>query len=1371
MKGKSSVCVIAEKGLVKQPSKYEPSQSNNNYVLMMDRNIAENQVQAENEYVVREMVTVDHENNDTFLLQVADEGELNNEFKVMVSNRSFKTVEEDQKYTLLTFKKPVSSQSNLMNQQILAQQLANLPLTDAEFMNKRLLEARNYFITAVQVNLHSIKVFINTTKNGKEDYNLGVTHSIEKMYVSQQLSGSKSGYLLVYGENAFTVFEVGEGLMPVQVETFVLPKAEYQVNDCLLFGKYIIAAVDSKFQPTDAEYNKVELLKLTFAGKVSQTMPVNYQVDEKLKSAGSLRVDKLIIVNQHLFMVSPSAVLFYADLKNFNRFVQLAKLRQDYLFSESAQAQITAYDAQNNPFAGPTVSVASAVGPSFNLNSVSINTASASLSLDSPNILVLTFTFLGLNEILQRPIELPCVLTVQMNQNELQTLLASAQIQQSGFINQYRVFDFTPARVNSAYVDVTGNLAVEVETADFYKYLLLQFSSYIVHRFGLWNRQLVQFQNGDLLKQFVDQEKEFADDEEGPTDIQMNDIPMMLFMKFLSIKVNQEQRLAICKKDNFLKAAKSIVVLQGLFAPFIVPRCECIQTDPANTLTNIVSPAVTIITRPLYSGKPSASQVETAKMSIQALYSGQDPLTQSPRTAYTLSKFIMAVENNRFDDAYSYVSQSESVEIWRSLATLCIKNGYVDLLKTCVSHLKSPMISLLLRTNQMADSGNDFSQAKMENQLHKNQELASILSIALAELPAGIALVSSKPILHSKIMQQTGLATYNLTDDVQRQTVGFNSITRKSNVYVLANRLYNLGDYQGANGCYSELFGQQKGDFYTQNAEQQLQVDENLKQRAQIKEEFESNGLQSAVQLAKKLNTKASLYASAQQVEAQAKASNKNTYFFEAAKMYQLAGCSSHAMKNALICENDELIYQIGSTSKNVRLSLLAAGYFAKKLNQDSEDDQSPLERALILYSCSGYTGQAVELCLQSNKLKELCGLLNDIIGTKRDQVNAENNGIEASKQRLKRANISQELLTKAGQTLIQTDKESVTLDDYNAFVRVGILALAHAKAVDQALYCISQNIIPITEDIADLLTPEDNQSSENQSIILTIGKLLFRAELYAAAVKKFISISNSYLALQSLIKLGDVQKIVKFAQMSRSKECFVAAANFLQTQNFRDNANLMNMIITFYSKANAVDFLVKFFTNCAREEIDVFNDYEKAMDALREAAKWIGKAIQAEAIPAEKLAKLEEEKKNIEANGKLINGFLHLVEYARNNLNGVDAAEVLGNNAKKLLQAVVQTEQCMVQVPHILAFLAEFHAQRGEGGRVVQFLQSMKQKGIDVKKYVEESVLLKYGPEAGIEVDDVQQHVEEQQVEYQEQREDQEEIQDEVPADIDIEL
>lgn len=69
---------------------------------------------------------------------------------------------------------------------------------------------------------------------------------------------------------------MGEGKTPVQIDSFELGRNEYQVTDCVLFGKYIIAAVDSKFTQDDIEFHKNELLKMTLAGKVSQTMPINY---------------------------------------------------------------------------------------------------------------------------------------------------------------------------------------------------------------------------------------------------------------------------------------------------------------------------------------------------------------------------------------------------------------------------------------------------------------------------------------------------------------------------------------------------------------------------------------------------------------------------------------------------------------------------------------------------------------------------------------------------------------------------------------------------------------------------------------------------------------------------------------------------------------------------------------------------------------------------------------------------------------------------------------------------------------------------------------------------------------------------------------
>jgi hypothetical protein len=86
----------------------------------------------------------------------------------------------------------------------------------------------------------------------------------------------------VYGDHQFTTFEVGENLTPVTVETFNMP--DHNIVDFVLFGKYIIAAVESKAVSTDLEMNKVDLIKMTFGGKISQTLPVNYSTDEKQKA-------------------------------------------------------------------------------------------------------------------------------------------------------------------------------------------------------------------------------------------------------------------------------------------------------------------------------------------------------------------------------------------------------------------------------------------------------------------------------------------------------------------------------------------------------------------------------------------------------------------------------------------------------------------------------------------------------------------------------------------------------------------------------------------------------------------------------------------------------------------------------------------------------------------------------------------------------------------------------------------------------------------------------------------------------------------------------------------------------------------------------
>ncbi|KAG7265586.1 hypothetical protein CRUP_020157 [Coryphaenoides rupestris] len=91
---------------------------------------------------------------------------------------------------------------------------------------------------------------------------------------------------------------------------------------------------------------------------------------------------------------------------------------------------------------------------------------------------------------------------------------------------------------------------------------------------------------------------------------------------------------------------------------------------------------------------------------------------------------------------------------------------------------------------------------------------------------------------------------------------------------------------------------------------------------------------------------------------------------------------------------------------------------------------------------------------------------------------------------------------------------------------------------------------------------------------------------------------------MRALLKSGDTEKIVFFAGVSRQKEIYIMAGNYLQSLDWRKNPDIMKNIIGFYTKGRALDLLAGFYQACAQEEIDDFRNYEKALGALSEAYK-----------------------------------------------------------------------------------------------------------------------------------------------------------------------
>lgn len=65
---------------------------------------------------------------------------------------------------------------------------------------------------------------------------------------------------------------------------------------------------------------------------------------------------------------------------------------------------------------------------------------------------------------------------------------------------------------------------------------------------------------------------------------------------------------------------------------------------------------------------------------------------------------------------------------------------------------------------------------------------------------------------------------------------------------------------------------------------------------------------------------------------------------------------------------------------------------------------------------------------------------------------------------------------------------------------------------------------------------------------------------------------------------------------MSKQREVYIMAANYLQTLDWRSNPDYLKNILNFYTKAGAADSLAGFYMGCAQMEIDEYKEYGKAL-------------------------------------------------------------------------------------------------------------------------------------------------------------------------------
>lgn len=122
---------------------------------------------------------------------------------------------------------------------------------------------------------------------------------------------------------------------------------------------------------------------------------------------------------------------------------------------------------------------------------------------------------------------------------------------------------------------------------------------------------------------------------------------------------------------------------------------------------------------------------------------------------------------------------------------------------------------------------------------------------------------------------------------------------------------------------------------------------------------------------------------------------------------------------------------------------------------------------------------------------------------------------------------------------------------------------------------------------------------------------------------------------MKALMKSGDTQRVIFFANIQKQRETYIMAANYLQSLDWRKDPDVMKHIINYYTKAKSMESLASFYEACAQVEIDEFQDYDKAMSALAEAYKCLTRG------GVEDSVKVEEMIKNFKIKLTMIKNFL----------------------------------------------------------------------------------------------------------------------------------
>ncbi|XP_049868962.1 intraflagellar transport protein 140 homolog [Pectinophora gossypiella] len=168
---------------------------------------------------------------------------------------------------------------------------------------------------------------------------------------------------------------------------------------------------------------------------------------------------------------------------------------------------------------------------------------------------------------------------------------------------------------------------------------------------------------------------------------------------------------------------------------------------------------------------------------------------------------------------------------------------------------------------------------------------------------------------------------------------------------------------------------------------------------------------------------------------------------------------------------------------------------------------------------------------------------------------------------------------------------------------------LAAAGKYEEALDIVEQSSTPLSEELSERLAAPAGTSGRD-ALLRRLADVLGGRGLYHQAAKRLAHAGDKAGAMRWLMRSGDADRIATFAAATRDRAAQLMAADYLRRRaDWRSRPDLTRHIMHFYTRAKAYNKLAAFYAECAKMEADEYNNYDKALEALKEATRCLSKS------------------------------------------------------------------------------------------------------------------------------------------------------------------